>query len=187
MPDMISLRKFNLPTTTGHMISFLPNIPVYVADAAVPAALAAGCVPADESQRPIFDDLARTRMEFSGDIRKSILHMAIAEVMEENDIKKFDGSGQPKPEIISDRLGFPVLKDERRIAWELYVAAKKEGIEVPLHKDAAKVLEIVDAETKAELLILAEDCGVPTAQAKGLTVKDLRKLLLARFSGLTNA
>jgi acetyl-CoA carboxylase alpha subunit len=67
------------------------------------------------------------------------------------------------------------------------MAVLKNGEHVVLHKDAESVLAVIDAEGKAELLLLANKHGVEAEQAAGLTTKDLRKMLLARFSGLTSA
>lgn len=187
MPNMISLRKFRLSTTTGHMISFNSNEPVYVPDEAVSAAMAAGCAPVNGADQVFFDDVQRSRVEFSGDLRKSILHFAIGTLVKENDPRKFDGSGLPRLDVLSKRLGFEVFKDERRVAHQTYMAVLKNGEHVVLHKDAESVLAVIDAEGKAELLLLANKHGVEAEQAAGLTTKDLRKMLLARFSGLTSA
>lgn len=44
-------------------------------------------------------------------------------------------------------------------------------------------MRVIEAETKVELVELAEEFGVDKTKAKGLTVRDLRKLLLVKLSG----
>ena len=60
-----------------------------------------------------------------------------------------------------------------------------QGDEIELHPDAQKVLDILDTESKADLLLFAKAENVPEDEVRGLSARDLRKALLARFAGLT--
>lgn len=185
MPEMISLRTFRLATTTGHNILFTANEPRFIPDEAITDAMAAGCVPANEADRPFIDDQQRARAEFTGPLRQSIIYLAIDALVRENNAKNFDGAGLPKLDVLSDRTGFDVRKEERRSVFQLYMAAKKGNGEFAVHKDAGKALEVVAAESKADLVALAKKHGVDDEQAAALTSRDLRKLLLAKLSALT--
>lgn len=182
MPMMISLQKFLLSTTKGHMVRFEPNVPTYVDDEIVSDAMAKGCVVADESARPFFDQVARERVEFTGTLRSSLLTLAIADVAKENQPKTFDGAGLPKLDAIQKRLGFEVFKTERTEAFQTFMAAKKQKEEIQLHPDAKTVYEILRAENKDDLtkyVTPGDDLAV------GLTTADLRKHLLVQYSGIS--
>ena len=184
MPEMISLRAFRLASTTGHVIEFEARTPRYVPEAAVPEAMAAGCVPADDAAIPFYDDLSRAKVEFQGDIRRSMIYLAVKMIAEANVTKEFDGGGTPKTAVISDRLGFEVSRKEVVDVYQQYLSAKADGREFALHPQAQNILRVIEAETKDELIALAEEFDVDGAKAKGLVVKDLRKLLLVKFSGI---
>lgn len=184
MPNMISLRNFRLASTTGHVIQFEARVARDVPDVLVPEAMAAGCVPTDETDIPFHEDLSRAKIEFQGDIRRSMLFLAVKLVAETNAAKDFDGGGVPKVKTISDRLGYEVSRKELIDIWQQYLTTKAEDREYALHPQAANILLVLEAETKDELIALAEEFGVDGAKAKGLMVKDLRKLLLVKFSGI---
>lgn len=184
MPQMLSLRKFRLETTTGHVVLFEANTPRFVPDAAVPEAMKAGCVPAESADIPFYDDLSRAKVEFQGDIRKSMLYLAIRVIAERNDPKEFDGGGVPKHEVVSARLGFDVSRQEVLDVFQQYLQAKSEDREFGLHPQAQNILRVIEAETKAELVELAKEFGVEEKQAKGLSVRELRKFLLTKFNGI---
>ena len=57
-------------------------------------------------------------------------------------------------------------------------------IEYPLHPAAPNIQRVLEAGSKAELVGLAAEFDVDEKRAKGLTVRDLRKLLLVKFSGV---
>lgn len=184
MPDMISLRKFRLETTKGHIIQFLPKEPKFVPDDAVSEAMAAGCVPVDEQDTPFYEDMTRAKVEFQGDVRKSLIYLAVKQTVEKNDHRDFDGAGNPKVDVLTDALGFEVFPQESVAMFRQYLQAKKEGVEFPLHPAAANVQRVMEAGSKAELVDLAVEFEVPEKKAKGLVAKDLRKLLLVKFSGI---
>lgn len=185
MPLMRSLRAFRLATTTGHVILFKPDTPVFVPDVAVSEAMQAGCVPVDESDTPFIEDLSRAKVEFQGDVRRSMVYLAVKAVVERNNAKEFDGGGTPKASVISDALGFEIGNKEVQDVFQLYLQAKNEDVEFALHPHADNIQLILLADTKGELLQLAEEFGVDAAKAKGLVMRDLRKLLLTKFSGIT--
>lgn len=184
MPEMISLRKFRLETTLGHVIQFESKKPKYVPDDAVADAMKHGCVPADESDTPFFEDMSRAKVEFQGDVRKSLIYLAVKQTVEKNDHRQFDGADNPKHEVLSDLLGFEVFPQEAVAMFQQYLSAKKEGIEFPLHPAAVNVQRVMECSSKTDLVDLAVEFDVPEKKAKGLVAKDLRKLLLVKFSGI---
>lgn len=181
MPEMVSIRKFNLSTTTGHMIHFEAGVPKFVPDEVVPHAMQAGCVPANAVDQAIFDSVSKAKVQVAGELRQSLLNVAIDEMVRENTPRKFDGSGTPKPEELSKRLGFEVFKEETRVAFQKYMSARKQGEEVLLHKDTERVMRAIDAESHADLSVLAMECGLDPSYAAGLKTKDLRKEILSKF------
>ena len=184
MPNMKSLRTFTLSTTLGHTVRFEAEHPTYVAPAAVPAALEAGCVMCDAADTPFFDDLTKANVEFVGDIRQSIIYLAIDRVATKNDPKDFDGSNYPKAKVLADMLGFDVVPAEVAPLYQQYLNLKQDGKEFPLAPQAHDVQAVMDAVSKAELLLIAEEQGVDAAKAKGLSARDLRKLLMVKLSGV---
>lgn len=183
MPQMKSLRKFTLFTTKGHCIAFEPNEPKFVPDDVITEAMAAGCAPVDAADVPFIEDQARAKIEFQGDIRKSMIYMAVKTIVERNDPKDFDGSGTPKTAVIADRIGYEVGRQELIDIFQQYNTVKSEGGEYALNAQAQNAMRVIEAETKVELVELAEEFGVDKTKAKGLTVRDLRKLLLVKLSG----
>lgn len=184
MPEFISLRSFRLGTTFGHVIQFEAKVPKNIPDNCVPAAMAAGCVPADESAIPFHEDLERARVEFTGDVRKSMIFLAVKAIAEKNDPKDFDGGGTPKLAVVKEALGLEISRKDLADVYQQYLTVTAEGQEYALHPAAPNILRVIEAGDKAELLELAEEFEVDGAKAKGLTVKDLRKLLLVKFSGV---
>lgn len=185
MPTMISLRTFRLETTKGHIVSFVAKEPKFVPDAVVSEAMAAGCVPADESDQPFYDDLSRAHVEFTGDVRKSMLYLAIKSVVDKNDVTKdFDGAGVPKHEAVSAALGFEVFQAEVAAVYQQYLQVLAEDIDFPLHPAAPNIQRVLEAANKAELVELAVEFGNEEKKVKGLSVRDLRKMLLVKLSGV---
>lgn len=185
MPLMKSLRSFRLETTTGHVIEFAANEPIYVPDSAVPFAMQAGCVPEDAADLPFYEDTSRANVEFQGDVRKSVLYLAVQAVCKKNDSKDFDGAGTPKVAVIAAKLGYEVNQREVTDAMQLWHGANAEGVEPALHPAAANITRVLEAESKMELVELANEFDLPESKTKGLSVRDLRKLLLVKFSGVT--
>lgn len=185
MPLMISLRNFRLETTKGHVVAFTANEPKFVPDAAVSEAMAAGCAPADKADQPFIDDLSRAKVEFTGDVRRSMIYLAIEAVVEKNDVTKdFDGAGVPRHTAVSECLGFEVFQPEVTNIFQQYLQAKSEDVEFALHASAPNIQRVMEAKSKAELVALAVEFGNDEKSAKGLVVRDLRKSLLVKLSGV---
>lgn len=185
MIEMISLRTFRLATTRGHVIHFQAKKPKFVPDEIAAEAMAAGCVPTKDADAPFIDDLSRSKVEFQGDIRRSVLLLAVDVLAKENDSKNFSGAGIPKIKVLSDRLGFDVTTSEVTAVWQEYMGAKNNGVDLPMHPDADKVIAVLCAEDRESLRALAVQFGVPVDRLDGLPTRDARKLLLTKFHGLT--
>lgn len=185
MIEMISLRNFRLATTRGHVVHFKAKEPKLVPDEIAAEAMAAGCVPTREADAPFIDDLTRAKVEFQGDIRRSVLLLALDTIAKANNAKHFNGAGVPKANILSDRLGFDVTPTEVNAAWQEYNAAKSQGVDLPLHPEAANVVAVLGAEDRETLAALAVQFDVPKDKLEGLSTRDARKLLLTKFHGLS--
>lgn len=185
MPKMVSLRNVRMESTKGHVINFTAKEPKFVPLDVVAEASALGCVVMDGEDPLFYEDVTRAKVEFQGDVRKSMIYLAIKSLAEKNSARDFDGSGVPKEKVVSDSLGFDVVRSEVADVFQMYMQAKGDGVDYPLHPAANNIVRVLDADSKAELVELADEFGVPADKAKGLTIKDLRKLLLAKFNGVT--
>jgi hypothetical protein len=184
MPLMLSLRSFRCATTHGHVINFVAKEPVMVPDAVVSEAMAAGAVPANDADVPFIENAARARVEFIGDVRKSMLYLAVKTICEENDTKNFDGGGSPKQSAVGDLLGLTIGKAELRDVFQQYLSIKSSGQDFPLHPNATNILRVIEAGSKEELLELADEFGESKSKLGGMQIKDLRRALLVKLNGL---
>lgn len=184
MPEMISLRNFRLASTSGHIIQFEAKVPRNVPSAVVREALAAGCGFVDqadaESAAP--DDDARVRAGFNAGLRRSLIYAILARVLKSNNPKEFDSGKMPKTEVVSKALGIELGKDELKNAWQALQHANSTGEELAVHEDTEAVLNILDAESKADLLLVAREQNFTEEEVSGLQPKDLRKHMLARYA-----
>lgn len=183
MKEMLSLRNFRLASTNGDVILFQAGVPREVPDALVHEAMAAGCALTNQDELPFIEDQARAKVEFGGDIRRSMIYLAVQGLVETNDVKHFDGGGVPKIEAVGERLGFSVTRDEVRAVFQMYTAAKADGINYSLHPQSQNILRVIDAESKVELVELAEEFGIDIKRARAVSAKEIRKLLLLKFNG----
>lgn len=194
MPMMISLRKQTITSTLGHTTAFeASNIktgelkPAFVHPLLVPEATKRGCVMADgeDNEALLPDNDGKLRAGFETKLRRSLLAAIMQRLVNENQPKNFDSGQVPKLEVLSKILGFDVDPKERKEVWQAFSTASASGEELDLHPDATKVLDILDAEGRAELVMVAQEQGATEDEIKGLQTRDLRKHLLAKYAGLT--
>lgn len=183
MPNMISLRKLRLASTSGHVVHFDANTPTNVPQEAVREAMALGCVPVNAEEAPEFADASRAKIEFGGELRESLLFLVISRMIEENDVKQFDSGGRPKASALSKTLGFDVSAKEAREAHKTALTIMAQDGTPDLHPDAEVALEVIDAGSKSELLELAGTLDVPKKETDGLTARKLRSLLVSKLAG----
>lgn len=183
--EMLSLRSFRLPTLSGHVITFEANVPQRVPFEVVKDAMAAGCVPAQSDDIHVNDAVHSGPVEFQGDLRRSLIVTVMHRLIRDNDPKQFDSGSVPKAEAIAKIAGFTISQQERKAVWEAVLHARSTGDEITTHKDTEAVLDVLDAESRADLLLIAKDQGLDEKAVSGLKAQDLRRKLLARFSGLT--
>ena len=183
MPKMISLRTFRLSTTAGYIVNVVAREPFDVPQNAMQAAMEAGCVPVDAEDAPVFEDKSRAVVEFQGDTKRSLVWLVIDSLVKSNNVKDFNGAGKPKHEAVADRLGFTVAQDYVEKIHQEYMTEQSEGTIPNLHPEAQNIIAVIDAQNKAELLELADELA-PSVETKGLTVRDLRRALLMKMSGL---
>src|SRR5690606_22283912 len=126
MPQMKSLRTFRLASTTGHVVQFIANEARDVHPDLVQEAMAHGCVLVDPADQPFYDDLARAKVDFTGDIRKSMLYLAVKSLAEENDTRKFDAGGSPKAAVVGDMLGLTIGKREVNDMFQQYLTIRQD-------------------------------------------------------------
>jgi hypothetical protein len=185
---MISLRNYRLASLNGSVTVFEAGTPTFVKESQVQDALAAGCGLVNENERPFFDDQAKVPAEFAGNIRQSLIYLAVKAIAEANNTKHFDSSGTPKIAEVGNRVGFDVSQRETRDVFEMYTAAKGEGRDAMLHPEAENIMRVVEAESRADLQELAFEFGYTEEQIKKVPQsRELRKLLLTKFQAGINA
>lgn len=183
MVEVVSLRNFRLETTKGYIEQFEAKVPKKIPEAILPEAMQAGIMPTDADDQPFYEDLSRAKVEFTGDIRRSMVYLAVSAIMKSNDTKDFDAGGYPKTAAVANMLGFEVARQDVIDLFQAHQQAQASGNEFALHPASANILRVLEAGNKAELVELADEFGVDKSKAQGLTVKDLRKLLLVKLDG----
>ena len=184
MPDMKSLQNLRLETTSGHVLVFTPDKPTYVPDSVVSEARKRGCVLVDGDEAQFEDDLSRARVDFSGELRQSLLFMAVKAVMAKNDPKDFDGAGIPTADAVGELVGFTVAGSEVPPVFQLWHQVE-EGADYKPHANAERVQSVLEAESQAELIEIGKELGLSANQLKGNKTRELRKKLLIKLSGYT--
>jgi hypothetical protein len=185
--EMISLRTFRLATTKGHIILFKAKEPRPVPNDAVTDAMAAGCVPTHPDDAPLFEDLAKAKVEFQGDLRRSIIFLAMEVIAKENNSKQFTAGGRPKTAVMVDRLGFELTDSEIGAAWQDYMTVKGSGDDVQLHPNAIEVMKVLGADSLEGLRAIARQQNINSKELEGVSVRDLRRVLLVKLSGVAFA
>jgi hypothetical protein len=183
MPNMKSLRSFRLASLTGHIYNVKANEPIMIADSCVSEAMASGMVPVDEADVPFNDDTSTARVEFEGDMRKSLVYMAVEAIVKENDVKEF-AAGVPKAAAVGDRLGITIGDKEVRAMFQLYNTAKSEGRAITLLPQAHMALRVIEATDRNDLIAMGKEMGFEHKEVNSLAVRDLRKLLLTKLNGI---
>lgn len=183
MPEMISLRNYRLSSTLGHTIAFEAGVARDVPAPLVPEALAAGCAMANAADQPFLDDVVKPKFPLEGDIRRSVVYLAVASITDENKTKNFDAGGTPKAAVVSTRAGFDVSANEVQAANRQIKQDRSEGTDPALHPSATQVLRIVEASGSQDLTQIAGEMKVPEATLAKLTTRELRTLLLTKLVG----
>lgn len=184
MKMMNSLRRVRVPTKSGHVLIFDPGEPRAVPDAAVVDAQKYGCVVVDDSGTVAPEESSKVSFDYSGDLRKSVVYMAVKEMIKENTPSDFDAGGNPKAAVVSERIGVDITAGEVRDAFRMYQRGQSENREIELSTEAQNVLRVVHAEGKRELADLAKEFGFDDAEVKGMTARSLRQRLMRHFTGM---
>ena len=182
--EMVSLRDVRIATTAGHIVQFEAKTPRLVPAAVVQDAMNAGCMPTDPEDAPMYEDMSRAIVDFQGNVRKSIVYLAVEMICKANEVSSYDAGGVPKDSIVSERVGFPVTREEVRDIHQIYLSATAEGRPYGLHPNAPNIIKILEADTKGELIDLGVEFGYVETKIKGMSARDLRKMLLSKFSGV---
>jgi len=185
MVEMVSLRSFRLATTTGHIMHFVAGESKMVPQPAVQQAMAQGCVPKKDVQT-LFEDTRSTRYQVNGELRQSVLFLAMEALSKENKSSNFDAAGMPRVDVVSSYVGFDVPPTECKKLYSTFVELSSAG-EIAYHKDAKAVIDIVQAQDQRELMAQLPFTGLSEADVKGLSIRDKRQKMLESFPGLTVA
>ncbi len=125
--------------------------------------------------------------DVQGELRASILFLAVKAIVTENNAKDFTAGGIPKVPSIESRLGFDVTQAEIRAAFEKYQTVVTGNGTFVLHPQSQNLLKVIEASTKDELDLLAVEFGIDGDKAESLNSRDLRRLLMTKFSGVAVA
>lgn len=186
MPMMKMLQNLRLDTLSGSVLRFKADEPLFVPNRAVAAATARGAVMVDPKDRTVHDDLSRLNVDFSGELRQSLLFLAVSTTMKKNSPKDFNGGGSPTVDAIEKLTGFPVAESEITPVYQLWHQVQDGGT-YNVHPDTENVQRVMEAGSKAELLGIADEMDIGEEVTKGLTNKELHKLLLSKLSGYVPA
>jgi hypothetical protein len=184
---MISLRNFRLETTMGHVIEVIGKEPTYIPPECVDEAAKRGMTYVDNADAAVYDDLSRAKSDVHGELRRSIIYLAIKSIAADNNAKDFTAGGIPKVPAVEQRLGFDVTQAEIRDVYQLYQSAITGNGEFALHPQSQNLLKVIEATTKDELDLLAVEFGIDGDKAEALNSRDLRRLLMTKFSGVSVA
>lgn len=180
---MISLRNYRLSSTLGHTLVFAAGVPRDVPDSLVQEAMAAGCAMTNAADQPFLDDVVKPKFALEGDIRRSVIYLAIASITHENKTKNFDAGGFPKSAVVSTRAGFDVSASEVQAVNRQFNQDRAENTDPSLHPSAPLVLRVVEASGSVDLTEIAGEMKVPEAMLAKLTTRELRTLLLTKLVG----
>lgn len=183
MPQMKHLQNRRVGTLSGHVVVFQSNKPMFVPADAVQDCLAAGAAFVDENDRVISEEESAVRFMLTGSARDSVVYLAIEALVKEGDLKNFDAGNAPKPNSVSERLGFPVSATEVRDTYQKFLQCRSEGISPELHPSARTVINIAEARSRSDLMLIASELGIDEGAAKSATAKELRVLLMKRAAG----
>lgn len=186
MPEMKSARTFVLRCKTGHMISFTADEPRSVPEIAVQEALEAGCGLVEGTAKPK-GDASRAKIQFNGKTRESLIFLAVAAIAKENNPKMFDSGGAPKSNVVSDRLAMEVSPKEALDVWQKYQSDRAGAEAFVTDPKAQNILRVVEAVESNELKSLGAEMGVEAEALKGLTAREMRRVILAHLNGATTA
>jgi hypothetical protein len=181
MIKMLSLRNYRLATTLGDVLLFEAGVPREVPPQCVQAAMAAGIAPVDAAGVILPDDSRRASVEFQGDARRSTIYLAIKAIVDDNKPEQFAG-GVPKHDEVSKRLGYTVARDEVGTVYRQFTTAKAEGRDLELHPQAHNIMKVIEADSKDELIELAEEFGMDP-KIKGESSRNIRRAILLKFHG----
>jgi len=183
MPLMKHLQNRRVGTLTGHVILFESNKAITVPADAVQDCLTAGAAFVDESDRVLSEEESAVRFMLTGNARDSVVYLAIEALVKEADLKNFDAGNAPKHSAVGERLGFPVSAGEVRDTYQKFLQARSEGITPELHPAAKAVINIAEARSRTDLLLIASELGLDESITKGTNAKDLRIMLMKRAAG----
>lgn len=185
MTKVISMRSFTLYTRKGHVVAFEGKKPKYIPNAILPEAMERGVVPVDEADIEAFDDRRKARVEFQGDLRRSVIALFIADIVDQNNARDFDAAGTPKYQELSKLAGFSVTQAEALEIFRAVEASRKSGEEPNIDPKALTVKRIIEADTNQDLLALLPETRLKHDDVSGMQTRDMRKAMLSTFSGMT--
>jgi len=188
--EVVSLRNFRLASTTGHCVVFEAGKPTLIPNSILAEAMEKGCATTDTLDANLIERIhgnsARSRVQFSGGLRDSIIALFLQDFIAANNIKDFDAAGEVKHQVLSEAVGFDVHHEESQKIFRAVRSAEHSGEDLVIHKDAPVVKQIIEASNKADLELLLPHTKLKPTDTKGMQTRDLRKAMLASFAGYSN-
>ena len=103
-------------------------------------------------------------------------------IVNRNNPKDFNSGTIPLSRVVAEMTTFDVSDKEVKKAWQEFRAAENSGTDLNIDPRAQRAMDIIDASNVSELSILADEMGVEKDDYVGLTTRDLKQFLLAKFA-----
>ena len=186
---MYSLKKMQVISKLGHSAIFEasrigdpePKLTA-VHPSIVDECLARGAVVHNAEDQPFQDDATKVQAALSGKLRTSLLYLVMQRIVNRNNPKDFNSGTIPLSRVVAEMTTFDVSDKEVKKAWQEFRAAENSGTDLNIDPRAQRAMDIIDASNVSELSILADEMGVEKDDYVGLTTRDLKQFLLAKFA-----
>ena len=110
-------------TTTGHVLAFVANEPLYVPPVCRPEMFALGILPADgEVPTELTPEQKEEMPEPIGHDRINKVNAAFTAIVEKNDAGDFTATQIPKVSAVNDLLDFEINSKELKDKWKAFRA-----------------------------------------------------------------
>lgn len=105
-------------------VHFEKGVATFVPDDVVPAAMAAGAVPADAKEAKAVEKaiaVAEVTPPPVGSVKEQQIAAVMREIRDENNPEDFTATGMPNEGAVTKRLGYEISRKEREAGWKALI------------------------------------------------------------------